>query len=177
VAPFVPVALEGGKSVRRPAFVVAVASTIVLLLVGQAMALLVVRHDPDDFEIAPDVHTTAKRVFQADDGSWRFRISASGDTGPDYRLKVLLDTRGGPRADFAMVATVSNLELVSCSVRRIGGPRVDANCDADAFRAWWGVARRDLDHTKVIRWRIVARKTPEFGGAVTDRAPDVGWYP
>lgn len=164
-------------SVRRSTFVVAVASLAVLLLAGQALALLVVRHDPDDFEIAPDVHTTAKRVFQKSDGSWRFRISASGDTGPDYHLKVLLDTRGGPRAEFAMVTTVSNLELVSCSVRRIGGGRIDANCDADTFRAWWGVARSDLHHTKVIRWRIVARQTPAFGGAVTDHAPDHGWYP
>ena len=39
-----------------------------------------------------------------------------------------------------MVVTFSNLELVSCSVRRIGGSRIDANCDADTFRAWWGVA-------------------------------------
>ena len=54
---------------------------------------------------------------------------------------------------------------------------LDTNCDADAFRAWWGVARRDLDATKVIRWRIVARNTPQFfGGAITDHAPDVGWY-
>jgi hypothetical protein len=137
----------------------------------------VVRHDPDDFEIAPDVQTTAKRVFQRSDGTWRFRISASGDIGPDYRMKVLLDTRSGRRADVAMVATVSNLELVSCSVLRIGAGGIDANCDADAFRAWWGVARSDLHRTKVIRWRIVARKTPEFGGAVTDLAPDHGWYP
>ncbi|HEX5937274.1 MAG TPA: hypothetical protein VFZ75_06240 [Actinomycetota bacterium] len=162
-------------SVRRVAFPVVV-SLLALLLAVPASAFTWIRHDPDDFEVAPDVHRTAKRVFQASDGSWRFRISASGDTGPDYRLKVLLDTRGGPRAEFAMVATVSGLELVSCDVHRIGGGSIDANCDADAFRAWWGVARRDLDHSKVIRWRIVARETPEFGGAVTDLAPNGGWY-
>jgi hypothetical protein len=162
--------------VRRSALVVTLASVLALLLAGQALSLVVLRHDPDDFEIAPDVQTTVKRVFQVGDGSWRFRISASGDVGPDYRLTVELDTRGGPAADFAMVATVMNEQLVSCNVHRIGGPRIDSACDADAFRAWWGVARRDLDHTKPIRWRIVARKTPAFGGAVTDLAPDAGWF-
>ena len=161
---------------RRSTFALVAAATLAALLTVPALAYTVVRHDPDDFEIAPDVHTTAKRVFQAADGSSRFRISASGDTGPDYHMKVLLDTRGGPRAEFEVVATVSNLELVSCSVRRIGGGSIDANCDADAFRAWWGVARHDLDATKTIRWRIVARKTPEFGGQVTDLAPDSGWF-
>ena len=160
---------------RRSLIVLVTAATLAALLAVPALAYTVIRHDPDDFEIAPDVHTTVKRVFQRDDGV-RLRISASGDVGPDYRMKVLLDTRGGPRADVEMVATVSNLDLVSCGVRRIGGARIEASCDADAFRAWWGVARRDLDPTKVIRWRIVARKSPRFGGAVTDLAPDTGWY-
>jgi hypothetical protein len=163
--------------VRRPAFVVSVASIVAVFLAGQALAVVVVRHDTDDFEIAPDVHTTAKRVFESTEGGWRVRISASGDLGPDYRLKALLDTRSGPRADVEMVANVSNLELISCSVRRIGGGGIDANCEADGFRAWWVVARSDLHRTKVIRWVIIARKTPAFGGAVTDRAPDHGWYP
>lgn len=148
---------------------------VVVLLVAPAFAYTVIRHDPDDFEIAPDVQTTAKRVFESGDGL-RFRISASGDVGPDYRLRVLLDTRGGPLAEFEMRATVENLDLVSCSVRRVGGPPIESNCDADAFRAWWGVARRDLHPDKAIRWRIVARKTPQFGGKVTDLAPDAGWY-
>ena len=161
---------------RRSVLALVAAATLAVVLAVPALAYMVVRHDPDDFEIAPDVHTTAKRGFLAADGRSRFRISASGDTGPDYHMKVLLDTRGGPRAEFEMVTTVSNLELASCSVRRIGGGSIDSNCDADAFRTWWGVARRDLDATKTIRWRIVARKTPEFGGNVTDLAPDAGWY-
>ena len=161
---------------RRSAFVVALASVVALVLAAQALALVVVRHDPDDFEVAPDVQTTTKRVFRAGDGSWRFRISASGDVGPDYRMTVMLDTRGGPAADYAMVATVVNEGVISCNVHRIGGPRIESNCDADAFRAWWGVARRDLDHTKRIRWRIVAKKTRSSVGAVTDVAPDAGWF-
>jgi hypothetical protein len=76
-----------------------------------------------------------------------------------------------------MVGTVANDELLSCNARRIGGETIETNCDADAFRAWWGVARRDLHPTKSIRWRIVARKTHAFGGEATDRAPDAGWYP
>jgi hypothetical protein len=74
-----------------------------------------------------------------------------------------------------MVAIVRDLALVDCDVRHVGGPQIAANCDADPFQAWWGVARRDLDREKRIRWRIEA-----FGGAarteLTDRAPDTGWY-
>jgi hypothetical protein len=160
--------------VRRTAFVL-VAVMAAVLLVVPAFAYTVIRHDPDEFEIAPDVHTTAKRVFEGVDGL-RLRISASGEPGPDYRLKVLLDTRGGPKAEFVMRAWVVNQDLVSCDARRIGGAAIESNCDADPFRAWWGVARRDLHADKVIRWRIVARKTPQFGGKVTDLAPDAGWY-
>ena len=159
---------------RRPTFALA-AAIVAVLLVVPAFAYTVVRHDPDDFEIAPDVHTTAKRVFEGADGV-RLRISASGDIGPDYRLRVLLDTRGGPRAEFVMRVTFANLELVSCGVRRLGGAPVESNCDADALRAWWGVARRHLHPDKAIRWRIVARTTPDFGDEVTDLAPDAGWY-
>lgn len=135
----------------------------------------VTRHDTDEFEVAPDVHSTTKRVSRVGVQPWRLRISVGGELGPDYRLRVLLDTRGGPRADFVMLATVRNLDLVVCDARRREGPRLDVNCDADPSKAWWGVARSDLEKTKVIRWRIVA-----FGGAgltkVTDRAPNTGWY-
>jgi hypothetical protein len=117
-----------------------------------------------------------KRVFQNTGGMWRVRIAASGHLGPDYRLRALLDVGGGSEAEFAMVTRVSNAELVSCYVHRIGGARIARNCNADAFRAWWNVALGDLDFNKTpIRWRIVARKTAEFGGELTDRAPDIGW--
>jgi hypothetical protein len=159
---------------RRSTFAF-VGAILAVLLLAPAFAYTVVRNDPDDFEIAPDVHTTVKRVIEGA-GGVRVRISASGDLGPDYRLKVLLDTRGSPRAEFEMRAAVANLDLVSCVVRRVGGPAIESNCDADAFRASWGVARRDLHADKLIRWRLVARKEPRFGGQVTDLAPDAGWY-
>lgn len=163
---------------RSKLVVVVVASLAGLFIGGQVLAMPVVRHDPDDFEIAPDVQRSVKRVWQNTAGRWRARISASGDLGPDYRLKALLDVRGGPEAEFAMVTRVSNAELVSCNVHRIGGARIDTTCAAGAFRAWWGVALRHLDPAKTpIRWRVLARKTAEFGGTLTDRAPNVGWYP
>jgi hypothetical protein len=153
----------------------AVVTTTLLAGAQPALGWTVTHRDPDDFEIAPDVHSSSKRVFQAADGGWRLRIGVRGELGPDYRLRVLLDTRGGPRADFVMVTTVRNLDLVTCQVRRLEGPLVASQCDADPFRAWWGVSRRDLDRDKRVRWRVVA-----FGGPgltdVTDRAPDTGWY-
>lgn len=130
--------------------------------------------DPDDFEVAPDVHSTTRTTYLAD-GVRRVRIGVRGELGPDYRLRVLLDTRGDGAADVVMAATVRNLELVTCLVRNVEGGAIDARCQADPFRAWWNVRRRDLDVKDGIRWRVVA-----FGGpgltTVTDRAPDAGWY-
>ena len=160
---------------RGRACAIAVAAITLITTAQPALGWSVTHRDPDDFEIAPDVHSTTKRVFQTGERGWRLRIEVRGELGPDYRLRVLLDTRDGPTADFVMVTTVRDLALVDCDVHHLFGPRIAANCDADSFQAWWGVARGDLDRDKRIRWRIVA-----FGGAgrteVTDRAPDAGWY-
>jgi hypothetical protein len=162
--------------VRHRAFPSVLATLLALLLAHPVLAWTVSHRDPDDFEIAPDVHKATKRVFMVAPGRWRLRITVGGELGPDYRLRVLLDARGGARADVVMVATVRNLDLVACNVHALEGPQIENNCDADPYRGWWGVARNDLDRDKVIRWRVVA-----LGGAgltkVTDRAPDTGWYP
>ena len=157
---------------------IAVAITALALTLVPARALgstSVTRHDPDDFEIAPDVHSTTKQMFQSDRLGRRVRIKVRGELGPRYRLRVLVDSRRGDRADFVMIATVRRLKLESCVVRHLFGAEIEARCDADPYRAWWGVARRDLDPDKRIRWRVVA-----LGGAeldeVTDLAPDTGWY-
>ena len=151
------------------------AALLVYLLAVPVLAWTVTHRDADDFEIAPDIHKATKRVFVVAADRWRFQITVSGELGPDYRLSVLLDSRGGPDADFVMVTTVRDLDLVACNVHMLEGPRIDANCDADPFRAWWGVARNDLDRTKVIRWRVVALGGPGLT-EVTDRAADAGWY-
>lgn len=153
---------------------IAAATALVLLPMAAARAGSVTFTDPDDFEVAPDVHRTTRTTYLADDVR-RVRIGVRGELGPDYRLRVLLDTRGDRAADVVMVATVRNLELVSCLVRNVEGGAIRARCAADPFRAWWNVRRRDLAVDGGIRWRVVA-----FGGPalteVTDRAPDAGWY-
>ena len=153
-----------------------VVSTIALVAMAHpAFGWSVTHRDPDDFEIAPDVHSTTKRVFRTGDPGWRLRIEVRGELGPDYRLRVFLDTRGGPGADFVMVTMVRDLSMISCDVHELTGPPIAARCDADPFLAWWGVARSDLDRDKRIRWRIVASGGAGLTG-VTDRAPDTGWY-
>jgi hypothetical protein len=158
---------------RASRYVLAV--VLLLLTASPVMAWTVVHQDPDDFETAPDIHKATKRVYIVGAERWRFQIRVAGELGPDYRLRVLLDVRGGTRADVVMVATVRDLDLVDCNVHELEGPRIEANCDANPFRAWWGVAREDLDRDKLIRWRVVAFGGPELG-EVTDRAPDAGWY-
>jgi hypothetical protein len=156
-------------------------TTIVLIaaaaLLAPATALggSVTFTDPDDLEVAPDVHLTTKRTFLSEDAGRRVRIGASGDLGPRYRLRVLVDSLGGRHGDYVMVATVRRLELVNCLVRHMDGPEIESRCDAGPQRAWWGVLRRDLDPDKRIRWRIVALGGPGYG-EVRDRAPDAGWY-
>jgi hypothetical protein len=147
----------------------------ILLLPFRASASSVTHRDPDDFEVAPDVQLTTKQGLLVEGLGRRVRISASGDLGPRYRLRVFVDSHGGASADVVMIATVIRLELRSCVVRHAGGAVIESNCNADPQRAWWGVARRDLAPTKRIRWRIVALRGPTFGIAI-DRAPDVGWY-
>jgi hypothetical protein len=150
--------------------------TIAILIVPlRAGASSVTHRDPDDFEVAPDVQLTTKQGLVVEGEGRRVRISASGDLGPRYRLRVLVDSHGDGSADVVMVATVIRLKLRSCVVRQAGGAAIGSNCNADPQRAWWGVARRDLAPTKRIRWRIVALRGPTFGVAI-DHAPDVGWY-
>ena len=153
----------------------ALIAAAVLLAPAAAFAGSATFTDPDDFEIAPDVHFTTKRTFPSEDAGRRVRIGASGDLGPRYRLRVLVDSLGGRHGDYVMVATVRRLELVNCFVRHLDGPAIESNCDAGPQRAWWGVLRRDLDPDKRIRWRIVALGGPGFDD-VRDRAPDAGWY-
>jgi len=157
---------------RRSA--VAVAAIVLTLVPIRAFGASVTYSDPDDFEIAPDVHLSTKTTFRNELGR-RVRIGARGDLGPRYRLRVMVDSLGGRHADVVMVATVRRLELSNCLVLYVDGPAIESNCDADGQRAWWGVARRDLDPDKRIRWRIVALRGPGFH-EVADLAPDAGWY-
>ena len=156
---------------------IAVATLALVLATVPRLALggSVTYSDPDDFEIAPDVHFTTKTTFRSDQLGRRVRIGARGELGPRYRLRIFVDARGGDRADLVMAATVRHLRLPSCAVRHLGGAAIDSHCDADPYRAWWGVARRDVDPDERIRWRIVALDGPGFN-EVTDRAPDRGWY-
>ena len=160
---------------RGRATIVALIAAVGLLAPAAAFAGSVTFTDPDDFEIAPDVHVTTKRSFLGDDDARHVRIGVRGDLGPRYRLRVLVDSLGGRHGDFVMVATVRHLELRNCFVRFVDGPQIASNCDAGPQRAWWGVQRRDLEPDKRLRWRIVALGGPGFDD-VRDRAPDSGWY-
>lgn len=160
---------------RGRATTAAVIAAIALLAPAAAFAGSITFTDPDDFEIAPDVHLTTKRSFLGGDAQRRVRIGVGGDLGPRYRLRVLVDSLGGRHADLVMVATVRRLELLNCFVRYVDGPSIESRCDAGPQRARWGVLRRDLEPDKRVRWRIVALGGPGFDD-VRDRAPDVGWY-
>jgi hypothetical protein len=101
---------------------IALIRTLALLAPAAAYGASVTFTDPDDFEVAPDVHRTTRTTYATPDGR-RVRLGVRGELGPDYRLRVLLDTRGDGAADDVMVATVWNLELVNCLVRNVRGAR------------------------------------------------------
>jgi hypothetical protein len=159
---------------RRGATIVLVGAAVLLAPMA-AFGGSVTFHDPDDFEVAPDVHSTTKLTFLAEGDGHRVRIKVRGELGPNFRLRVLLDSRMGERADFVMIVDVRDLELDSCRVRHLHGPGIESRCGGNLDRVWWGVARADLDPDKRIRWRVVGLGWPDYS-TVTDRAPDTGWY-
>ena len=162
---------------RGTKIVVTVVGAFALLAPALALGGSVTFTDPDDFEVAPDVHATSKTSYVSETRGARVRIGVRGELGPDFRVRVYVDSRRGPRPDYVMVADVRDLELRSCSVRdRRSGETVPASCNGNIDRVWWDVARRRLQPDKTIRWRIVGLGWPTYR-EVTDRAPDAGFYP
>ncbi len=158
---------------RRAA--VALIGTLAVLLPAAAHARSVTFTDPDDFEVSPDVHSTTKASFVSETRGSRVRITVRGELGPDYRLRVLVDSRRGDRADYVMLVHLRDFEVASCSVRRLFREEIEAACGANIDRAWWDVARHQLHPDKRIRWRVVGFSWPDYT-TVSDRAPDVGFY-
>jgi hypothetical protein len=139
---------------RGRATTIALIAAVVLLAPVTALGGSATFTDPDDFEMAPDVQFTEKRTFLSGDGGRRVQISAGGDLGPRYRLRVLVDSLGGRHADFVMVATVSvrrrppgRFELRRGSPARVVGgapsrPRAgQARPMADRGARWAGFRR------------------------------------
>jgi hypothetical protein len=162
--------------VRRRNITVGVAAIVLSLVPTLALGGSVTFTDPDDFEVSPDVHSTTKLTFLDQELGRRVRMSVRGELGPDFRLRVYVDSRRGDRADFVMILDMRDFDVTSCLVRRLFGEVVESRCGGNIDRVWWGVARRDLEPDKMIRWRVVGFSWPNYD-TVSDRAPDSGWYP
>jgi hypothetical protein len=155
--------------------VIAVIGTLAVLVPIAASAGSVTFTDADDFEVSPDVHSTTKASFVSPTRGARVRITVRGELGPDYRLRVLVDSRGGDRADYVLLVDLRDFEVESCSARKLFHAEIEAACGGNIDRAWWDIPRHQLHPDKRIRWRIVGFSWPDYTD-VSDRAPDVGFY-
>jgi hypothetical protein len=102
---------------------------------------------------------------------------------PDWHVTLRVDSRGGPRADFKLLAS-EDLGTSQCSGTRRGGEEIELRCGhrvaafVGDWKAWWSIRRSVLDPTKRIRWRVVSDYPgePVPGVPEKDWAPDAGWY-
>jgi hypothetical protein len=180
--------------VRRAIVVVALALVVAAFLKGMAQAggtARTVRYtdsgfDPNDVPIDPtsccqqdpDIRSSTRRVWA--DGRGRRWLTVSFGTYDlldDYwTVRVLLDTRGGPRYDATM--SISDAPPAACSFRWRGSTRRDARVRlTTADHAFCRVPLGWAMTTKRIRWRLFSRGGGEgTGPAVDEHAPDMGWY-
>jgi hypothetical protein len=164
---------KGTMRTRRTA--IAVIGTLAVLVPGAALGGSVTFTDPDDFEVAPDVHSTTKASFVSETRGARVRFRVRGELGPDFRLRVLVDSRRGDRADYVLLMDMRDFEVASCSARRLFQEAIEATCGGNIDRVWWDIPRHQLHADKRIRWRVVGFSWPDYT-SVSDRAPDVGFY-
>lgn len=146
-----------------------------VLVPSAAHARSVTYTDPDDFEVSPDVHSTTKASFVSETRGARVRITVRGELSPNFRLRVLVDSRRGGRADYVLLLDMHDFEVTSCSARQLFRAEIETACGGTIDRVWWDVPRRELRPDKRIRWRVVGFGWPDYT-SVSDRAPDVGFY-
>jgi len=144
----------------------------------------VTRTDADDVPLGDaDILETTKRNYTAARGARivSFRVGFEEPTGDAYSLlRVRIDARSGPRADFVVqVDVLEKTQDETCLFFEL--PFVDdeprpcrlASKDPANATSWRvPLRRRILAPTKRIRWMI--ETDSDFG--TLDRAPDSGWY-
>jgi hypothetical protein len=123
-----------------------------------------------------DVRSTSKVTLM--NRRVRFRVRF---TGPDWKLNVLVDPRGGQRAEYKLSNVVA-LGPMTCGGRRLFDGEIELRCglrmlDVGAQVAWWSIPRAELRPDKRIRWRVHTFYPGAKDHDDDDFAPDSGWYP
>lgn len=148
-------------------------------------------YDPDDVPIDegsccqqdPDVRSTTRKVATSTKGGRSLFITfrAYEPLEGYWTVHVLLDTRGGPRADAKMRLADSGVGPTRCGVRFLAqGPRRQGILQLPRFgdRATCRVPLRWVHPSKRIRWKLVSPAGVEgTEPGVDEYAPDDrGWY-
>ena len=101
------------------------------------------------------------------------------DTGADYHVTFLFDSRGGERADFKLRVLWDNASGGIYGMGLYRSPdRTPVDVDLHAklnggtydLPVWFEIGA--LHPTRHIRWRVVTQRH----GTTYDRAPDAGWF-
>jgi hypothetical protein len=129
-----------------------------------------------------DVWWSSKAKIHVTSTDHRQRFKVAGLLGPDWSVRVFVDSRGGSRADFKLWA-FEDLGTSGCGGRRLFGAAIAVRCDrvmpvVGKWRLWWGMRRGVLRPTKPISWRVITDYpgSPIPGVPERDRAPNAGWY-
>ena len=133
-----------------------------------------------------DISTSRRKVWTRETDGTRWlvvRFHTYGSNGIDWRVRVWLDSRAGPHADYIM--TVSEFDMSpssGCNVHPRPGRRGKwVNGVFLRFVAEPGcrVPLGAVHPTKRIRWRLISLDYSGIGGKeVIDHAPDgVRFYP
>jgi hypothetical protein len=173
-------------SARRRAWRTTVAALVCALLLPSASIAAtftseVRRIDARDDGVV-DVWSTRRATVRLMPDRYRVRFFVHGDLGPDWYVFVLIDSRGGRRAEVKLTAW-EDLGDNGCKANRLFDGPVPVRCGREVIsvsaetKLWWGVPRRVLAPTKRIRWRVVSHFPDDVQHLGDDHAPDVGWYP
>ena len=133
-----------------------------------------------------DISTSQRKVWtrESDGTSWLVvRFSSHGNNGIDWRVRVWLDSRAGPRADYIMTMNEFDMSPSSgCNVhprpgrrgRWVRGVFIGRLTSEPGCR----VPLRAVHPSKRIRWRLISIDLWNGARDVIDHAPDgVRFYP
>jgi hypothetical protein len=160
----------------RRAFIALLTAALVAQ-VGAAFAYIDAGSDPEDAGGGfLDFRSSVRRVrTDAEGRRWlRIKFSSYGRWEFTWRVRVLLDSRGGPRYDYQMTMRDRDQSGRFCNVRpRSGRP---GNLVSGIFVAResdsWALCRVRLaavHPTKRVRWRLASSE--EFERRIVDHAP------
>jgi hypothetical protein len=169
---------------------IAVITVALVVQAGPANAYWDAGWDPQDSGGSfLDFRSSARKTWSGADGRrWlRIKFKGYGDYQFIWRVRIWLDSRGGPGADYIMTLSEFDQSPVDrCTLhprpgrpgeRVLGYSPFPFVVDPEIFGVWCRVPLGSVHATKRIRWRLVSIDLQSGTPHIIDRAPDgVSFY-